>query len=189
MSYTTVAPELPNWILDTFEGRFIKALIPYVDAGDGLVRLGGDTSWDIEEENARTLDMNFIDLLDFIALGRDAGTPLTIKIANALQTQLQAGEYETRIDIHDLSERVNYYGPLLEIEDFFHSLCSRFPEQIPFVETAWAFTDRRYVHGNFGGGAAFVTPSGIDRVSSHGFLEERRRNYSEQQELAASLSR
>jgi hypothetical protein len=109
----------------------------------------------------------------FFAKAQESTTDLATDLVDGLEHFLSyrvANDQETTID--ELAEAVGRRG--IQLEDVIHALCQRFPDEIPYVEVQWASTDKRMIHGNFGGGAAVITPAGVQTMSTRIWLEEKR---------------
>jgi hypothetical protein len=160
MSLITISRTLPASVAHTFEAHFLTRMIPFETTDDGLW-IGGDT----EDVN---LTMRFSqDLLMQMFQEINRHPSVTgVKLLPLIQQRLS--EESGEIEIDDLSD----LG--IDIEHLLQSLCQRFPNEFDFFEVAWAYTEGRFHHGNFGGGAYFITADSIDGVITHKFLDEKR---------------
>ncbi|MBY3158361.1 hypothetical protein HFO56_39365 [Rhizobium laguerreae] len=128
-----------------------------------------------------------------VSKAREGDSSLIRKLAAPLERLLERVKTEKKpfffIDMLDFSNDVNVAndGSFLEVDHVLHSLCERFPDEIPFIEVAWGYGDRKPAHGNFGGGAAFITPEGVEIMTTHGFLKEKRTAF-ENRQIATSAS-
>jgi hypothetical protein len=176
MTQITVSP-LPKWVLDTFEGKFLEAWLGSHATGD-LVEIAGDTESE-DEEDIILLDMTPAEVKEFAQLAEDAGTPICKDIARLLKdpegTEIMNGFFG-KIDIAAIRMEVvlkNKKGEnlVMDPDHLLHSLVSRFPEEIPYVETTW---ER---------GGTFITPEGVEWFNRKAPLEARKAEF-----LAASAS-
>lgn len=62
----------------------------------------------------------------------------------------------------------------LDMDQLFLSLCQRFPDEIEQVGIMWSYSgdERRFHHGDAGGGATFITKEGIKDMTTHRWLED-----------------
>lgn len=169
MSLITVSKAVPVSVPSSFEVLFLTKMIPSWPTADGL-RFGGDT-----DEMDITIDFGRLPLQQMVADMEHRPSDITAKLKPFLEGKLSQEVYEIELD--DLNE----LG--IDIEHFLQSLCQRFPDEFDFFEVAWAYTDHRFHHGNFGGGAYFITADAIHATITHDFLDEKRAAY----EAKASL--
>lgn len=172
MGTTTVSPHLPEFVKDTFEFVFLQHMIK-TWVYDGGVSFGGPVWHDVGPSGFK---VTAAELDDLVKKGAGVTSPLIDAIMPRLLMMQASGKPGHRIDFDHISRLVSPDGPdtLLEVDHFFHSLCQRFPVEIPFIETAWAWTDRKPAHGNFGGGASFMTADGIETMTSAWWLDQKR---------------
>jgi hypothetical protein len=176
MTHITVSP-LPKWVLGTFEGKFLEAWLGSHSKGD-LVEISGDTENE-DDEDIILLDMTPAEVKELALLAEEAGTPLCKDIARLLKdpegTDILNGFYK-KIDITAIRMEVELKDEkgnnlMLDPDHLLHSLVSRFPAEIPYVETSW---ER---------GGTFITPSGVEWFKKKAPLDARRAEF-----LAASAS-
>lgn len=176
MATTTVSPELPLWVQDTLEYDLLALMIPVFVDRDGI-SFGGPVYHD---DYTPSSAISVSKVAEMVKKAKDGDSSLIRKISAPLERLLEKVKAENKafffIDMLQFSSDVDIAGDgsLLEVDHVLHSLCERFPEEIPFIEVAWAYGDRKPAHGNFGGGAAFITPEGVDLITTHGFLNEKR---------------
>jgi len=163
MSLITISKAFPVSGPSTFEVLFLTKMIPSWPTADGL-RFGGDT-----EEMDDTYKFGRLVLQRMVDDMEARPSDIAAKLKPFIEGKLAAEDYD--IDLDSLGE----LG--LDIEHFLQSLCQRFPEDFDFFEVAWAYADRRFNHGNFGGGAYFITADAIHGMTTHGFLDEKRAAY------------
>jgi hypothetical protein len=176
MATTTVSPELPLWVQDTLEYDLLTLMIPVFVDRDG-VSFGGPVYHD---DYTPSSAISISKVAEMVAKAREGDSSLIRKIVAPLERLLERVKSEKKpfffIDMLEFSSDVDIAGDgsFLEVDHVLHSLCERFPEEIPFIEVAWGYGDRKAAHGNFGGGAAFITPEGVELITTHGFLKEKR---------------
>lgn len=177
MTQISVSPELPNWVLDTFEGKFIAWWIgtPVRSTKDGVevLEFEGDTENE-DDEDMIFLEMDAGEISELARLAEEAGTPICLKIAGLLRNP-EKGDimngYYGFIDISairvalELKNENGQGNRMLEVDDLLHSLVSRFPDKIPYAQVSWA------------GGATFITPEGVEWFKKDRLLEGRRDEY------------
>lgn len=170
MTIVTTSP-LPEWVLDTFEGKFLQAWLGSAES-DGMVVFEGDTENE-DEEDIILLEMNDAEVAKLAALAEMAGTEVCNKIARLLKdpkgTEI-VNEFYGKIDISAVRYEAGLTdseGGLLMVDPdhLLHSLASRFPEEIPFVETTW------------GAGGTFITAAGIEWFKKRKDLEARKSEF------------
>lgn len=176
MTQITVSP-LPKWVLDTFEGKFLEAWLGSHTKGD-LVEISGDTENE-DNEDIILLEMTPAEVKEFAVLAEEAGTPLCKDIARLLKdpagTEIMNGFFG-KIDITAIRMEVELKDEkgqnlMMDPDHLLHSLVSRFPEEIPYVETTW---ER---------GGTFITPAGVEWFNKKAPLESRKVEF-----LAANTS-
>lgn len=176
MATTTVSPELPLWVQDTLEYDLLALMIPVFVDQDGI-SFGGPVYHD---DYTPSSAISVSKVAKMVKKAKEGDSSLFRKISAPLERLLEKIKAENKafffIDMLEFSSDVNIAGDgsLLEVDHVLHSLCERFPEEIPFIEVAWAYGDWKPAHGNFGGGAAFIMPEGIELITTHGFLNEKR---------------
>jgi hypothetical protein len=186
MATTTVAPLLPHWVEGTFEFDLLSLMIPCYVTQEG-VGFGGPV-WHDEDFPGSSIAISH--LKSMLTQAREATSSLAPKIIGPLERLINKisaqGKTFAIIGIEemlDFSADVNIAGngTYLEVDHVLQSLSERFPEEIPYIEVAWGYGDRKPNHGSFGGGAAFITPEGTEIITTHGFLKNKK------QELDARL--
>lgn len=169
MPYLNVVSPLPAWVLETFEGRFLDAWIEGVPDGGDQIKFSGNT--DLRQSGFDTiLKLHDIGLDDLVGLSEESGTPLAGLAAKLLTDHAVLNAILSNHDEINLRVFVEQAGDLgngefhrpLTVEDFLFSLVSRYPDDIPFVETA---DDR---------GIKLITGSGIEPFKSAKALRERK---------------
>lgn len=177
MTAITVSP-LPKWVLDTFEGKLLEAWIGWRPKGDEHVEFVGDTECE-DEEDIILLNKSPAEVKELAKLAEDAGTPVCRDIARLLNdpegTDIMS-DFFGEIDITSIRMGVGLKDEkgnnlMLDPDHLLHSLASRFPDEIPYVETSW---DR---------GGTFITSSGTEWFKTKASLDTRRAEF-----LAASAS-
>jgi hypothetical protein len=183
MSTTTVSPELPLWVKDTFEFDLLKLMVPAFVDDDG-VSFGGPVWHDDASPSAHSLPI--AKLAEMVYKCREFGSDFIGKVVEPL-AELLAEATERRspmviLDLFELSKRANIAGDgsLMEVDQVLQSLCERFPEEIPYIEAAWSYGYHKPVHGYFGGGASFITAAGIDVMTTSDFLDNKRKEFANQ---------
>lgn len=170
MTEITVSP-LPKWVLETFEGKFLQAWLGYYAKGD-LVEFSGVTENE-DDEDIMLLEMTPDEVKELALMAEEAGTPICKEVARLLNdpvgTDIMNGFYK-KIDITAIRMEVvlkdeKGRNVMLDPDHIIHSLVSRFPEQIPYVETSWSR------------GASFITPAGIENFRRDVLLASRREEY------------
>jgi len=163
MSMITVSKAIPVSAPSSFEVLFLTKMIPSWPTAEGL-RFGGDTDqMDVTHRFGRWVLQQMVEDME------TRPSDITTKLKPFLEGKLANGAYDIELD------ELNELG--LDIEHFLQSLCQRFPDDVDFFEVAWAYTDRGFQHGNFWGGAYFITADAIHETTTHGFLEEKRAAY------------
>lgn len=181
MATTTVSPVLPIWVQETLEYDLLTLMIPAFVDSEG-VSFGGPV-W--HDDHSPSAAVAVSKVAEMVKKAREGGSTFIEQIVGPLERLLNRVSAENKpfifIDMFEFSQDANVAGDgsTIEVDHVLHSLCERFPEEIPYIEVAWGYGDRKPAHGNFGGGAAFITPDGVDVITTHGFLK-RKRNELEQ---------
>jgi hypothetical protein len=178
MATTTVHPSLPRFIDETPEFMLLERMITTSTDSQGYVFAGPE--W---HDGPGLAYITLSEFKDMVSKVKKASSAFIDRVIGPLEQMLEEaiarGEEKTTIDFRRLSELANIEGDgsIIEVDHVLHSLCERFPEEIPFIETEWGYVDRSYYRGSHGGGASFITPNGIDTMTSHGFLRAKRAEY------------
>jgi hypothetical protein len=179
MTEIVVSP-LPKWILDTFEGQLLRYWIGYKEQDD-LVVFDGDTEGD-DEEDIILLELKEGELAALADLADEAGTTLCKSLAALLRDPVNTGvmnDYFGAIDITCLRCEAGIVedgeNVMMDPDHLLHSLVSRFPEEIPYVETSW--------HK----GGTFITPSGIEFFKTQKAIDTRRKEHIASHQTAPSV--
>lgn len=168
MATVTTYPPLPAHVADTFEGMLLSRFARLERISGDRIQVTSDEDYD---SNDITMQQDEYD--QFFAKALESTSDLATDLVGGLEHFLSyrvANDQETTID--ELAEAVGRRG--IQLEDVIHALCQRFPAEIPYIEVQWASTDKRMVHGNFCGGAAVITPEGVQTMSTRAWLEEKR---------------
>lgn len=167
MAYVTTYPPLPAHVVDTFEGMLLARFAELRPTAGDRVIVTSDEDYDT---NDITMDKEEYGV--FLEKARestsDLASDLRLAVEGFLSFRVRRDE-ETTID--ELGEAA---GRSIGLEDIIHALCQRFPDEIPYVELQWSSIGKRMVHGNFCGGAAVITPEGIQTMSTREWLAEKR---------------
>jgi hypothetical protein len=175
MTVIVVSP-LPKWVLGTPEGKLLDAWIGSRPKGSELVEFAGDTENE-DEEDIILLNMTPPQVAELALLAEDAGTPICRDIARLLKdpegTNIMS-DFFGKIDITAIRMEVELKDKkgnnlMMDPDHLLQSLVSRFPEEIPYVDTSWS------------NGGTFITPSGIEWFKKQAPLDARRAEF-----LAAS---
>jgi hypothetical protein len=172
MTEIVVSPHLPKWVLDTFEGKLLDAWIGCSSEQGDLVEFTGNTENE-DNEDIILLEMNPDEVKEFAVLAEEAGTPICKDIARLLKDPEGTGimnEYFGKIDISSIRIEVEIKDEkgrnlMMDPDHLLLSLVSRFPEEIPYVETSWAR------------GGTFITPSGVEWFKKKAPLEARKAEF------------
>lgn len=168
MATVTTHPPLPAHVSQTFEGMLLSRLARLEQIEGDKVRVTSD-----EDHDTNDISMDRDEYELFLAKALESSSDLAKDLVDGLEHFLYyrviSGE-ETTID--ELAQVVGRDG--ISMEDVIHALCQRFPIEIPYVEVQWASADKRLIHGNFCGGAAVITPEGVQSMSTLRWLDEKR---------------
>lgn len=169
MPNLNVVSPLPEWVLDTFEGRFLDAWIGCVPHGGDHVRFSGNT--DLRQNGFDTvLKLHDIGLADLVVLCEESNTPLANLAVRLLTDRKTLAAMFSNQDEINLRVFVAWAGDLgqggphrpITVEDFLFSLVSRYPDDMPFIETADAQ------------GAKLITPLGIEPIQNPKAMRRRK---------------
>jgi hypothetical protein len=115
---------------------------------------------------------------DLVSRARNSTSSFTemviAPLEQLLQEAIERGDEKTYLDFRRLGLLADHF---IGVEDILQSLCERFPEEIPFIETQWAHEDHDRYSANISGGASFITPEGIESITTRSFLSAKRAEY------------
>lgn len=182
MAWTKVQPSLPRFVDETFEFMLLEKLIPISTDSDGYVALGR-----LAYEQGGLGLISLSEFRDLVSKVRESSSAFAEKVAaplgQLLEEAIDRGDERTYLDFRRLGLLADQF---IGINDILQSLCERFPDEIPFFETQWAHEDhdRHSYSANIGGGAAFITPEGIDWMTTRSFLSAKRAEYQSSKDSA-----
>lgn len=168
----TVDQNFPeNIIENSIEGEFIKAALEHEVYKD-------DYSFYLMDDERAYLTRSRSDWEE-VAKRCKASDSTILQDAGEALSEVLAEEEGGEIEVHLPAVGLDY-------PELFQSLCRKYPDEIPYVEVMWAYTDRKPVHGEHGGGAYFITKDAIEITRTSDWLSEKRRHYKANNEQAAA---